>query len=105
MPLLLLYAKALIEMETQAATAAAASTPAAAATQGGAATAAAASLAAEAESTTDLEGESSGPEDAQAAAWRALEDVKLIIHRASDPPRETKELADAHELQVTLTEP
>jgi len=48
------------------------------------------------------EDESSGPEDAAHAAWRLLEDAKRIVRQHLD--RDTKELADAHEMQAQFAE-
>lgn len=83
-PLLLLYARALMEMEAQ-----------------GTADAARANLdGREGGSEPDDAGSSvsSEPEEAAHAAWRALEEARGIINESLG--RETKELATAHELQA-----
>jgi hypothetical protein len=83
-PLLLLYARALLEMEAQ-----------------GTAEAARAGLdGREGSMEPDDAGSnaSSEPEEAAHAAWRALEEARSIIRESSG--RETKELATAHELQA-----
>jgi len=83
-PLLLLYARALMAMESQSATDAAQADPNGREGSSGPD---------DADSSA-----SSGPEEAGPAAWRALEEARDIIRESSG--RETKELASAHELQA-----
>jgi len=98
-PLLLLYARALIEMEAQG-TADAARAGLDGREGSCESDDAGSSAPSEGSSEPDDEGSSasSGPEEAAHAAWRALEEARSIIRESSG--RETKELATAHELQA-----
>ena len=81
-PVLVKYAKALMQMEAQNMAEAARSEQDAGADE------------------SSQDGDSSGPEDATHAAWRSLEEAKRIIQLSAG--RETKDLADVFELQAGL---
>ena len=79
-PVLIKYAKALMQMEAQNVAEAARSEQDAGADE------------------SSQDDDSSGPEDAAHAAWRSLEEAKRIIQLSAG--RETKDLANAFELQA-----
>ena len=88
-PLLLLYSRALMAMETQAAAEIAELENPSSGSGGGTPQ----------QGDADGDGDSSsGPEEATHAAWRVLEDAQRILHQCAG--RETKELADTHELKA-----
>jgi len=98
-PLLLLYSKALMAMESQDTAEVSKMVMGNAADDDGQDAEVMGNATDDGQDSVD-EDESSGPEDTACAAWRALEDVRRII--SQNGAHETKELADAHELQASF---